>query len=87
VGGNFAQPPSGVTGSTGEVRRGRAPTSSVLCNDHPDVAVWLNNLAVLLNTQGKPNEACVYGRQVLAIPTRELGSSHPKTQQYRQIGA
>jgi hypothetical protein len=54
----------------------------VLGNDHPDVALWLNNLAGLLWITGRSEEAYVYGRQALAIATQVLGPSHPTTQQY-----
>jgi Tfp pilus assembly protein PilF len=60
----------------------RDHSCKVLGEEHPHVAASLNNLAVLLHSAGRSEEANVYGRQALAILTRALGPSHPTTQQW-----
>ena len=50
----------------------------ILGDGHPDVAMTLNNLAVLLKATGKLAEAeSLYARS-LAIFRRALGEDHPK---------
>jgi hypothetical protein len=46
--------------------------------DHPDVAMTLNNLAVLLHEQGRSQEADAPSQKALAIFEKALGPSHPK---------
>jgi tetratricopeptide (TPR) repeat protein len=48
-----------------------------LGSDHPDVAVSLNNLALLLQTQGKYADAEPLYRRALKIDEKALGTDHP----------
>ena len=48
-----------------------------LGEDHPDVATSLNNLAGLLEAQGKLDEAEPMYRRALAIDEKALGEDHP----------
>jgi tetratricopeptide (TPR) repeat protein len=57
----------------------RDHSCKVLGEEHPHVAISLNNLAVLLKTQGKYDEALVYANQSLDIRRRKLGDKHPDT--------
>ena len=59
-------------------RRAVALKEKLLGADHPDVAMTLNNLAVLLKKREKYEEAAaLYGR-ALAIFEAALGPDHPK---------
>jgi tetratricopeptide (TPR) repeat protein len=49
----------------------------VLGNDHPDVALWLNELALLEYTQGRYDEAQSLYQQSLEIRRKVLGEDHP----------
>jgi tetratricopeptide (TPR) repeat protein len=49
-----------------------------LGSDHPDVAMTLNNLAMLLKKQEKYEEAAAIYERALAIFERALGAEHPK---------
>jgi tetratricopeptide (TPR) repeat protein len=51
-----------------------------LGKDHPDVATWLNNLAVLYKSQGRYEEAEPLYLRALAILFDRLGAEHPNTQ-------
>ena len=46
--------------------------------DHPDVAVYLNNIAKLHRIQGRYSEAETLFRQAIAIEEKTYGKSHPK---------
>ena len=48
-----------------------------LGNDHPDVALSLNNLAILYSSQGRYNDAEPLYLQSLDIYKRQLGNDHP----------
>jgi tetratricopeptide (TPR) repeat protein len=52
-------------------------SSQVYGDEHPEVATDLNNLAVLLEAQGKYNEAEPVYRQSLVIMRMVLGEEHP----------
>jgi len=52
-------------------------TESRLGADHPDVAVSLNNLALLYDSQGKYSEAEPLYRRSLSIKEKQLGTDHP----------
>ncbi len=60
-------------------RRALAIREKALGPDHPDVAQSLNNLAGLLDTQGKYAEAEPLFRRALAIMEKALGEGHPNT--------
>ena len=50
-----------------------------LGKDHPDYAISLNNLAMLLNATDRAIEAQPLAEQAVAILTQALGSEHPNT--------
>jgi tetratricopeptide (TPR) repeat protein len=52
-----------------------------LGNDHPDVALSLNNLAQLYFSQGRYNDAELLYLQSLDIRKRQLGNDHPDVAQ------
>jgi CHAT domain-containing protein/tetratricopeptide (TPR) repeat protein len=54
-------------------------SEKLLGPDHPDVALSLNNLALLLSDQGQYSAAEPLYRRALAIRERALGSDHPDT--------
>jgi hypothetical protein len=45
---------------------------------HPDTAMTLNNLAVLLKAQGELNESALFYQRALAVFQSVLKSDHPK---------
>ena len=55
----------------------------VFGNEHPKVALALNNLAWLLKEQGNAEEAARLGKQALVIFEKVLGPDHPNTQTVR----
>ncbi|MEH2179958.1 tetratricopeptide repeat protein, partial [Nostoc sp.] len=56
----------------------------LLGEEHPDVAVSLNNLAGLYNSQGRYSEAEPLYIQALDIFERRLGANHPNTMTVRE---
>ena len=50
---------------------------------HPDVAIDLNNLALLYQAQGKHGQAEPLMRRALSILEQALGQDHPNTQTVR----
>jgi tetratricopeptide (TPR) repeat protein len=56
----------------------------VLGPDHPDVAMTLNNLAVLYKFAGKYAEAEPLYQRALAIFEAALGPTHPKVRTCRK---
>jgi CHAT domain-containing protein/Flp pilus assembly protein TadD len=50
-----------------------------LGEDHPDTASSYNDLATVLDAQGKLDEAEVTHRKALALRLKELGKAHPDT--------
>jgi len=59
-------------------RRALAIKSTLLGPDHPDVAVTLNNLAILSKSQADYRKADHAYRRALAILKKTFGPSHPK---------
>ncbi len=57
--------------------RSLAIDEKALGPDHPDVAISLNNLALLYETQGKYAEAEPLYKRALAIREKALGPDHP----------
>ena len=56
----------------------------VFGDEHPKVALALNNLALLLwNQDNESEEAARLGKQALEISEKVLGPDHPTTVQYR----
>ncbi len=55
----------------------RSNKEKVLGPDHPDVAITLNNLALLLKSEGKLREAQAMYLRALRIFKRCLTSDHP----------
>jgi hypothetical protein len=51
---------------------------TLLGSKHPDVAMTLNNLAVLGKSRGRYVEAEAMYRRALAIFEQSLGTAHPK---------
>ena len=51
----------------------------VLGNDHPNTLISINNMGVLLRSQGKLAEAEHYYREALEVQRRVLGDDHPNT--------
>src|SRR5689334_4380450 len=49
--------------------------------EHPDIALTLNRLAILLNAQGGSGEAEALHRRALAIREKTLGANHPDVAQ------
>ncbi len=60
-------------------RQALALRETVLGNEYPDTLMSMNNLAVVLNSQGKYKEAERIYRQELALAERVLGNEHPFT--------
>ena len=58
-------------------KRSLAIKEKALGKDHPDVALSLNNLAVLYDSQGKYVEAEPLYKRSLAIREKALGKDHP----------
>ena len=58
--------------------RALALKEKLLGPDHPDVAMTLNNLAVLRRAQGEHAEAAALYRRALSAFERALGKRHPK---------
>ena len=52
----------------------------LLGDNHPDVALSLNNLALLYQSQGRYTEAEPLYREAIKIATQVLGDNHPHTQ-------
>jgi Tfp pilus assembly protein PilF len=55
----------------------------VLGTEHPSTATSLNNLGLLLKTQGAYEEARPYYERALAIREEVLGTEHPNTKLVR----
>ena len=51
-------------------------------NEHPDVAIDLNNLAALLRDTGRRAEAKKSGVQAYNIALKALGANHPDMKTY-----
>ena len=51
----------------------------MLGSDHPDLALTLNNLAVLYKESGRPAAAEPLYRRAVEIFRRTLGPGHPNT--------
>jgi hypothetical protein len=62
------------------MRRALAIDEKSFGQDHPDVAIDLNNLARLLQATNRLSEAEPLMRRALAIFTKSLGEDHPRTQ-------
>jgi hypothetical protein len=60
-------------------RKTLARTEKVLGAEHPDTLTSMNNLAGVLNSQGKYEEAESMNRQTLARREKVLGAEHPDT--------
>ncbi len=60
-------------------RRALALSEKILGQDHPSTLSSLNNLGVVLNSQGKYEEAEQRHRQALAVKERILGQNYPST--------
>ena len=56
----------------------------LLGENHPSVAISLNNLAKLYDSQGKYEEAEPLYLQALAIAEQALGENHPTTVKIRE---
>lgn len=56
----------------------------LLGEDHPDVAISLNNLAFLYKAQCRYVESEICYRQALEISECQLGFDHPNTQTFRK---
>ena len=56
----------------------------LLGDKHPSVAISLNNLAKLYDSQGKYEEAEPLYLQALAIAEQALGENHPNTIIFRE---
>src|SRR5581483_5738776 len=71
-----------ATGRSNEAERlylrARALKEKLLGAAHPDVAMTLNNLAVLLKKKGRYAEAARLYQRALAIFSSSLGPEHPK---------
>ena len=52
---------------------------AILGKQHPSTLTSMNNLALVLNSQGKYEEAEQMHRQTLALSESELGKKHPST--------
>jgi tetratricopeptide (TPR) repeat protein len=53
--------------------------------DHPEVATYLNNLALLYKSQGKYAEAEKLLSRALTICQQVLGNDHPHTQATQRL--
>jgi Flp pilus assembly protein TadD len=51
----------------------------VLGPEHPNTLAIMSNLALVLNSQGKYEEAEVMNRQTLALREKVIGPEHPDT--------
>ena len=60
-------------------RQTLATREKVLGREHPDTLTSMNNLALVLNRQGKYEEAEAMHRQTLAMYEKVLGREHPDT--------
>jgi tetratricopeptide (TPR) repeat protein len=58
-------------------RRALAIKETLLGADHPDIAVTLNNLALLLKQQGHPTDAATIYKRALTIFERTVTPTHP----------
>ena len=58
-------------------KRALALRENALGHEHPEVAIALNNLAVLYDTQGQHAEAEPHFKRSLAIYEKALGPEHP----------
>jgi tetratricopeptide (TPR) repeat protein len=67
------------TGAQPAYQRALALSERVLGPDHPDVAMSLNNLALLYRAQGRYGEAEPLHQRALALCERVLGPDHPAT--------
>ena len=56
----------------------------LLGDKHPSVAISLNNLAALYDSQGRYTEAEPLYLQALAIAEQALGENHPNTIIFRE---
>ena len=59
-------------------RQALAMQRKLLGEEHPEVAISLNNLALVLRDQGKLAEAEAMLRDALAMQRKLLGDEHPK---------
>jgi tetratricopeptide (TPR) repeat protein len=55
----------------------------VLGEEHPDMALSLNNLAALYDNQGRYAEAEPLYQRALAIVEKVLGEEHPSSQKVK----
>jgi tetratricopeptide (TPR) repeat protein len=62
----------------------RAIDEKALGPDHPDVAIDLNNLALLYDNQGRYADAEPLYKRALAISEKALGPEHPTTKTIRE---
>jgi tetratricopeptide (TPR) repeat protein len=58
-------------------KRAIAIGEKTLGPEHPDLAIWLNNLALLYSNQGKYAEAEPLFKRAIAIGEKTLGPEHP----------
>ena len=58
--------------------RALAITEAAYGPDHPDVAIRLNNLALILKDLGQPGRGPAAGRRALAITEAAYGPDHPQ---------
>jgi hypothetical protein len=58
-------------------RRTLALKETVLGHEHPDTLASMSNLALLLDRQGKYEDAEAMNRQTLALRKKVLGPEHP----------
>ena len=65
-------------------KRALAISEKALGPEHPDVAIRLNNLAVLYWAQGRYAEAEPLLKRALAIREKALGLDHPDTKATRR---
>jgi hypothetical protein len=56
-----------------------ARRETALAHRHPDTLISISNLAGVLDSQGRGQEAELLNRQTLAGRTKFLGASHPDT--------
>ena len=55
----------------------------ILGDDHPNTLTSINNMAVLLEAQGKLKEAAPLHREVVDRSLRTLGDDHPRRSLYQ----
>jgi CII-binding regulator of phage lambda lysogenization HflD len=60
-----------------------AMSKHLLGDEHPDVALSLNNLAGFYDSQGRYSEAEPLYVEALAILEQQLGANHPTTNTVR----